>query len=323
MAVLTAAFPDPAQRARALGTWAATTGAALAAGPVVGGVLTDALGWRSVFAVNVPVALASLLLTRRLAPETATDPARGVDLPGQACAVLALAGLTFGVIEGGTLGWGSPAVLAALAVAVAAGALFVAVERRQDAPMLPLALFRSRVFSAGLLCGLLVNFGVSGVLFVMSLYFQQTRGLSALLAGCAFLPLTLPTAFNPVYTGRLVARRGPRRPALLGFALLATGAGVLAAGGSVPVIGLGLLLFGFGVSFAIPALVTAVLAATPGPQAGAGAGALNSARQTGAVVGVAALGAVLHATGTGTALVVAAAVLAVGLVMTAAAIGRP
>lgn len=336
LAVVATTFTDPAQRARALGSWAAITGAALAAGPVLGGVLTDALGWRSIFAINVPVALISVLITRAHAPETKRNTDRGVDLPGQISAVLALAGLTFGIIEAENLGWSSAAVLAALGLAVVAGAAFVAVERRPAGPrgpMLPLALFRNKIFSVSVLNGLLVNFGLSGLLFVMSLYFQQARDLSALLAGCAFLPLTLPTAFNPVYTGRLVARSGPRMPSVLGFALLTAGAAVLAAsvGGTGAVhtvlIGLGLLVFGFGVSFAIPSLVTATVSAVPKDQVGIGSGALNSARQTGAVVGIAVLGAVLHSTsshtaGSRTALVVAAAALLLGLLLAVAFIGR-
>ena len=336
MAVIAVVFTDPAQRARALGSWAAITGAALAAGPVLGGVLTGALGWRSIFAINVPVALASVLITRAFAPETNRNPSRGVDLPGQISAVLALAGLTFGVVESESLGWGSVPVLSALALAVAAGAVFLVVERRPAGPrgpMLPLALFRNATFSVSVLNGLLVNFGLSGLLFVMSLYFQQARGLSALLAGCAFLPLTLPTAFNPVYTGRLVARSGPRKPSILGFTLLTIGAAVLAASvsgtGAVPtvLIGLGLLIFGFGVSFAIPSLVTATVSATPKAQIGIGSGALNSARQTGAIVGVAVLGSVLHAAsspagGSRTALIIAAAALLLGLLLSAGFIGR-
>ena len=336
MAVIATTFTDPAQRARALGSWAAITGLALAAGPVAGGVLTDALGWRSIFVINVPVALASVLITRALAPETARAAGRGIDLPGQTSAVLALGGLTFSVIESEQLGWTSPAVLLALAVCVAAASVFVMVERRPPGlrgPMLPLQLFRNVTFSVDLINGLLVNFGLSGLLFVMSLYFQQDRGLSALMAGLAFLPLTLPTAFNPVYTGRLVARSGPRVPSVLGFFLMAAGAAIQLSfvGGTgaahTVLIGSGLLVFGFGVSFAIPSLVVSVISSTPKEQAGIGSGALNSARQTGAVVGVAVLGSVLHsagstAHGTRTALIVAVAALTAGLLLATAYIGR-
>jgi DHA2 family methylenomycin A resistance protein-like MFS transporter len=284
----------------------------------------------------VPVALVSVLIARAHAPETKLNTSRGVDLPGQISAVLALAGLTFGVIQSENLGWSSKPVLAALAVALVAGAVFLIVERRPAGPrgpMLPLMLFRNATFSASVLNGLLVNFGLSGLLFVMSLYFQQARGLSALLAGCAFLPLTLPTAFNPIYTGRLVARSGPRKPSVLGSGLLTVGAAVLTAGvtgtgtAHTLLIGIGLLVFGFGVSFAIPSLVTATVSATPKEQVGIASGVLNSARQTGAVIGVSVLGSVLHAAasstdGSRTALIIATAALLLGLLLTVGFIGR-
>ncbi|MGW2817534.1 MFS transporter [Streptomyces sp. NPDC001415] len=335
MAVIATAYTDPAQRARALGSWAAITGVALAAGPVVGGVLTDTLGWRFIFVINVPVALLSVLITRAFAPQVPRNPDRAIDLPGQLLAVLALAGLTFGVIQSEPEGWTSAPVLIALAVGVAAAIGFIMVERREPGvrgPMLPLQLFRKATFSVGLLNGLLVNFGLSGVLFVMSLHFQQGLGYTAMAAGLAFLPLTLPTAFNPIYTGRLVARKGPRIPSILGFSLMTVGALIqlLFVGGDgagrYALTAVGLLVFGFGVSFAIPSLVTTLVSSVPKEQAGIASGALNSARQTGAVVGVAVLGSVLQASpgdsGTKVALSVAAAALAVGALLAVGYIGR-
>ncbi|MFJ8309630.1 MULTISPECIES: MFS transporter [unclassified Streptomyces] len=335
MAVIATACTDPAERARALGSWAAITGVALAAGPVVGGVLTDTLGWRFIFVINVPVALLSVFLTRAFAPQVPRNPDRAIDLPGQLLAVLALAGLTFGVIQSEPEGWTSAPVLIALAVGVAAAIGFLAVERREPGvrgPMLPLKLFRNSAFSVGLLNGLLVNFGLSGVLFVMSLHFQQGLGYTAMAAGLAFLPLTLPTAFNPICTGRLVARKGPRVPSILGFSLMTLGALIQllfvgdVGAGQYALTAVGLLVFGFGVSFAIPSLVTTLVSAVPKEQAGIASGALNSARQTGAVVGVAVLGSFLQASpgdsGTKTALAVAAAALAVGALLAVGYIGR-
>ncbi|MFE9413080.1 MFS transporter [Streptomyces sp. NPDC006704] len=172
----------------------------------------------------------------------------------------------------------------------------------------------------------------SGVLFVMSLHFQQGLGYTAMAAGLVFLPLTLPTAFNPVYTGRLVAKKGPRIPSILGFSLMTVGALIQLAfvGGDgathYALTAAGLLVFGFGVSFAIPSLVTTLVSSVPKEQAGIASGALNSARQTGAVVGVAVLGSVLHASpgdsGTKTALAVAAAALAAGALLAVGYIGR-
>jgi MFS transporter, DHA2 family, methylenomycin A resistance protein len=329
LAVITTAYRDRAARARALGYWAAITGAALAAGPVAGGVLTGTFGWRAIFLVNVPLAVVSVVITARLAPDTARTPRGGLDVVGQACAVIALGALSYGLIEGPERGWLDGLVLAAFGLAVAAVVAFLIAESRAgDAAMLPLRMFNNAGLAAALGAGLLANFGVSGLLFVLSLFLQDSRGYSTLGAGLAFLPLTLPTAVNPIYTGRLVGRIGPRLPATLGFVLMGAGALVQApcTGNSAAAVAgtaLGLLLFGFGVSFALPALVAGVAGTVAPEYAGIGAGALNSARQVGASLGVAVLGVVLSvapstAAGTRSALIASGAVLLAGALITAA-----
>ncbi|MFC4033362.1 MFS transporter [Streptomyces polygonati] len=333
LAVITNAYTDPAERARAVGSWAAITGAALAAGPVVGGVLTDAVGWRAIFLINVPVALASFVITVRMAPETARKQRSGLDLSGQVSGIVALAALVYALIEGPDKGWTAAAVLGAFALTLVAAVAFVLAETRAgDAAMLPLRMFRSRGFSAALAAGLFANFGLSGLLFVLSLFFQDGRGESSFVAGLSFLPLTLPTAFNPLYTGRLVGRIGPRRPATIGFVLMGVGALVQApftgdSTGAVVATEVGLLAFGFGVSFALPALVAGVASTVPPELAGIGAGTLNSARQIGASLGVAVLGVVLdlsssNAAGTRWALVTGGAVLLLGALISGGLRGR-
>ncbi|MEU3398703.1 MFS transporter [Streptomyces filamentosus] len=326
LAVITNAYTDPADRARAVGNWAAITGAALAAGPLVGGALTDTVGWRAIFLINVPLALVSLLITLRLAPETARKQRGGLDVTGQLSAVVGLGALSYALIEGPDKGWGGGLVLGAFLLTALAAVVFVVAENRAgDAAMLPLRMFRSRGFSAALGAGLLANFGLAGLLFALSLFFQESRGYSSFAAGLAFLPLTLPTAFNPIYTGRLVGRIGPRRPATTGFVLMGAGAllqapftgdSALALGATV----VGLLAFGFGVSFALPALVAGMASSVPPELAGIGAGALNSARQVGASLGVAVLGVILNlsatnADGTRWALLVGGVVLLFGAVV--------
>ncbi|MCX5400693.1 MFS transporter [Streptomyces sp. NBC_00102] len=326
LALITHAYTDAAERARAVGSWAAITGAALAAGPLVGGVLTDTVGWRCIFLINVPLAAVSLAVTWRLAPETARKQRGGLDLTGQFSGVVALAALVYALIEGPSEGWSDGGVLIGFALAALAVVAFLVAESRAgDAAMLPLRMFRSRGFSAALASGLLANFGLSGLLFVLSLFFQESRGYSSLSAGLAFLPLTLPTAFNPIWTGRLVGRIGPRRPATIGFVLMGMGALLQApfTGGSgvdLTVTVVGLLAFGFGVSFALPALVAGTAGSVPADLAGIGAGALNSARQVGASLGVAALGVILglaptNADGTRWALVAGAAALLFGALL--------
>ncbi|AGL17246.1 MFS transporter [Actinoplanes sp. N902-109] len=322
LAVITTAYPDPARRARAVGAWAAITGVALAAGPVAGGLLTGLAGWRAIFLVNVPLVLLALVLTRRSAPATGPVPTRrgSADVLGQAAAVVALAAVTWALIEGEPAGY---------VVAVVAAAVLVAAEvRAGDAALLPPRLFRDRAFPAALLAGLLANFGLSGLLFVLSLFLQNSRGYPALTAGLAFLPLTIPPVVNPVLTGRLAGRIGSRVPAVIGFLLMAPGALVLAASAANPVVRAGaLLLFGTGVSFTLPALVVGVAATVPAELAGIGGGALNSARQVGAALGVAVLGSMLAAApttaaGTRTALGVTGLVLLAGAVVAGAGLGE-
>ncbi|MFJ9781121.1 MFS transporter [Amycolatopsis sp. NPDC101161] len=293
LSLIATAYPVTAARAKAMGVWAAVSGTGLVAGPLLGGVLTQAFGWRAIFLVNVPVALVALALSRT-APPTPPKPGR-VDWVGQVSAVVALSTLTYALVESAF--WLLPVFLVAAVV-------FVASQRRPDA-MLPVSLL-----SRNLLAGAIVNFGLSGVLFVLSLYFQQSRGYSPSTTGLAFLPLTIPTAFNPIFTGRLVARIGPRVPAISGFLLMASGTLLQAFFPALSVVALALL--GFGVSLAIPSLLTAVVGSAPRELAGMAGGALNASRQTGAVLGVAVLGALLNATTTTTALAVAGGLLLAG-----------
>ncbi|MER6027918.1 MFS transporter [Streptomyces sp. NPDC001851] len=234
--------------------------------------------------------------------------------------------MSYGLIEGPDRGWGTGPVVGSFILAVVAAAVFVAAEARAGAAaMLPLRMFRSRGFSAALGAGLLANFGLPGLPFVLSLFFQESRGYSSFSAGLAFLPLTLPTAFNPLCTGRLVGRIGPRRRATTGFLLMGAGALLQApfTGDSAFALAatvVGLLAFGFGVSFALPALVAGMASAVPPEPAGIGAGALNSARQVGACLGVVVLGVVLdlsptNAGGTRWALVVGGLAVLLGAIV--------
>jgi DHA2 family methylenomycin A resistance protein-like MFS transporter len=323
LALIAGRYPDRGERARALGVWAALSGSGLVAGPLVGGLLTEAFGWPAVFLVAVPVAGVSAVIVTRSSARSSLDRGRRVDIRGQLAAVIALAALSYALIEGVTGPYGP----AGLAVFVIAGGAFVLAERHAGAPMLPPRLFSDRAFGAGLLAGALANFGLSGILFVLSFLFQQGRGYSAGLAGLAFLPLTVPTAVNPIFTGRLVARVGARGPAVAGFALMTAGTLIQALVGGVPASIAGLLLLGVGISFALPALVTAVVAAAPRDLMGIGSGALNAARQTGAVLGVAVLGTIMAAGATTTggvrmALLTAAGTLAAGAVVVAFALKK-
>jgi DHA2 family methylenomycin A resistance protein-like MFS transporter len=292
MAMIVRLYPAPAERARAVATWAATSGAALAAGPVAGGALVGLAGWRAIFLVNVPLAAAVLALAAGRAVRCPRGTRR-LDAAAQLIACAALGLLTDALIA---LGGGSGVHAAVSAAgAVAAGAAFAVRERGSAAPVLVPAVLRAPGMPAALAAGAAVNFVMTGVLFVLPLVFRQALGLTPLQTGLAFLPMTLPFAFNPLLTGRIVARTGPRRPVLAGLGLLTAGGvlfgAVLLGGASYPPLVAGLLCTGFGVSFALPALATMVVAAAPEGAAGAAGGLLNAVRQLGATLGVAIMGA--------------------------------
>lgn len=325
LALIAQTFPDPVARARAVGAWAAISGAALAAGPVIGGILTQTAGWRAIFLVNIPVGLVSVAIVRVRITRSVPSGTTHWDLSGQLTAALTLGALTYALVQGPSHGWASGGVLAALAVGVLAAAGFVAIEARAahagQPTMVPVELFAIRRFNAGLAGGLLVNVGLSGLLFVLSLAFQEAAHNTAIVAGLRFLPMTIPTAFNPLLTSRIVARIGPRLPVTIGFTCMAAGSAVVAVAGTADHPGtlaassVGLLLIGTGVSFAIPSLVVTVVGAVPAASAGAGSGLLNAIRQVGATIGVAVLGGILAtghtiANGAHTALLTAAALLA-------------
>lgn len=330
LALVSHTYSEPSGRARALGVWAAVSGLAMAAGPVIGGLMVDALGWRSIFWLNVPVGAISLLMTLRYINETGRKPQQGFDWKGQLLTVGAIGLLSFAVMEGNTYGWSSLPIVAAFALAFGCAFIFLAVEAKSKAPMLPLRLFGNKTVAGGMAAGVAVNIGFSGILFVMPLFFQQYRGLPAHVTGLLLLPMMIPLAINPPVTGRIVGRIGARMPMTLGFGMAAAGSLLLAwsdrLGGYVwPCVGL--LLIGYGISFTIPALMAGVIAAAPKELTGTVSGALNSGRQVGAALGVALFAAVLGSSGSFVSgmlisLIAAAVVLAAGCIVSFCYIGR-
>ncbi|MEV6929287.1 MFS transporter [Dactylosporangium sp. NPDC051485] len=316
MAMIARLYPQPAARARAIAAWAATSGAAVAAGPIAGGALVGVAGWRAVFLINVPIGLLVLALTAaRTGPgPQRAGPPRRIDWPAQCAAAALLALATDTLIAAGAGHW--PHAMTAATVTAVSLFAFVRLERRSHAPVLHRELIRVGRVRAALLAGAAVNFALSGALFVLPLLLQ--RHLDALHTGLAFLPLTVPFAVNPPVTGRIVARVGPFRPIVAGLALMAAGGLVLAVvlhvGAAYPWLAIGLLLTGFGVSFALPVLTAAMVSAAPAGATGAAGGVLNAVRQTGATIGVAVMGAAVAA-GTGAALLLSAAVCALATVV--------
>lgn len=240
----------------------------------------------------------SIGITLASARETRRRKRAGLDPIGQLAAIIAIASFTFALVEGGTMGWDSLPIIAAFCIALVGAISFLLVESRGRSPMLPLGLFREPTLSAAMVAGLAINFALSGLLFLLTLYFQQARGYSPSTTGLAFLPLTIAFSANPVLTGRLVGRIGPKIPTVTGFGLTAVGTLTqLWTNAHTPYYAItliGLLFTGFGVSFTIPSLVAAVVSSAPREQAGVASGALNSVRQLGTVLGVSILGTIAN-----------------------------
>lgn len=320
LALLRQSIADPAGRARAIAIWAAGGGAAVAAGPVVGGFLTELLDWRAVFFVNVPfglLALIALSQASRSAPQQSP-----VDIFGQLLAIIAMTGFTFATIEIARTGPLSPMVLIPLAVFVVGVLWFLRVESKVKTPMVDLRELRSRVFVSCLTTGFALNFAYYGIMFVFSLLFQQERDWSPIEIGLSFLPLTAFVLASNLAAGKLTAQFGPRLPMTCSLLLEALGfVGVLVVGPHGPtwLLLLTMVPIGIGGGVASPPMMTALMDAVPAERAGAVAGLLSSCRQAGGTIGVAAFGVLISATGFGmaTGLRVAAASAAVLLAFTA------
>ncbi len=330
LVLLQASYPDRQARARAFGIWGAVAGVGAAAGPIVGGLLVSAWSWRAVFFLNLPFALAALALVRAFVPVPQRHQ-RAVDLAGQLLGIGALALLAGALVEAGPDGWASPVVLSGFGLAAAAGAAFVMVEHRGNDPMLPLGLLGRPAFRAGTLVGLLINLGFYGQLFVMSLYFQDVRGYPAAQTGLALLPQAALITVASTVSGRLMARTSPRLPMLAGLLLGAAGLlGTMAAGPHIPYgwLVLPMTATGVGMALTMPAATASVMEAAPASRGGVASGVVNAARQTGALLGVALLGTLLHpqadfVAGLRAGLAIAGAAFLAGAVATFRGIGRP
>jgi MFS transporter, DHA2 family, methylenomycin A resistance protein len=295
LTLLNHTFSDPGERAHAVGLWAAGAAAALAGGPLVGGLLIASLGWRAIFFINAPIGALGILITLRRAPETSRSGG-SVDVAGQLTAVLALAVLAGATIEGGSRGFADPAVLAGFAFAIFAGAAFLVIESRRRHPMLPLGLFRSATFSAATAIGLLINIVFYGLIFVFSLYFQRQQGYSAIETGLAFAPTTAAVMAGNLLAGRTASKFSPR--AVLGTGALLMGISLAAllgigSGSSYVALAAQLTALGFGLGLIVPVMTSSLLGSVEAERSGVASGTLNTARQAGSVIGVALFGSLI------------------------------
>jgi EmrB/QacA subfamily drug resistance transporter len=301
LAILAVTYEDAAERAHAIGIWASCYGVALAIGPSIGGFLVSAAGWRSIFLLIVPFALAALGLALRVLPESRDPEGRHLDLPGQSLAIVSLALLTLAAIEGPH--WRMPATLACLAIAVVAAAAFVVVEARTEGALLPLAILRRRGLAVAMAVASLMTFGMYGMLFLVPLYLQQLHGASVIAAGLDLLPLSILYVIVSHRSGALATRFGARAAMTAGMAAMGIGLLLLSlvtAGTRLYVIELDLAILGIGLGLNTGPVNSVAVASVPPARSGTASGLLNTARMIGATLGVAVMGAVFaHHAGQG------------------------
>ncbi len=298
LSIITASIA-PERRGRAIGTWSAVTTLVTVVGPALGGVLSDLGLWRAVFLINLPLGIAASLLTARV-PESRDAELRGrIDLPGAALATLALAALAYGFIEAPALGFSDPRIFLGLALGLLAAVGFLVVERKLDAPMLPLSIFASRDFTGANLLTLFLYGALSAATLFMSLDLVQVQGYTKTQAGLAFMPFALLLALLSRWAGGLADRHGPRLllslgPAVTGFGFLAISFAGLTAGpreywtAFLP----GILLFGGGMGLTVAPLSSTVMGALPHRLSGTASGVNNAVSRAAGALAIAVLGSV-------------------------------
>ena len=293
LSIIANAFPNPKARAHAVGIWGAVAGLSLGIGPLIGGALTETIGWRSIFWINVPIGIIAALLAARFVPESKAARARAFDPVGQALVLTGLGTLTWGVIEGPHAGWGSQLIVSLFVTAAVAFIAFVLYEPRRHDPLLDLRFFHSVPFSSATVLAVCAFSCFAGFLFLNALYLQQVRGYSPFHTGLFTLPLAVLMIVCAPWSGRLVARHGTLP------SLLASGAGILVSAliltrldQQTPIAWLlaAYALFGMGLGMVNPAITNSAVAGMPLSQAGVAAAIASTSRQVGAALGVAVAG---------------------------------
>jgi EmrB/QacA subfamily drug resistance transporter len=297
LALISAAFAEPKQKAWAIGVWTAIASTAMAIGPTLGGVLVQHSGWRIIFLVNVPVGLAVLVLTKLFVAESRDDRPRRFDMVGQLLFIVAVGAFAYAVIEGPRTGWRSPEIVGLLAIAAAALVGFIVWERRSDDPMMDLTLFRDRTYSLAIVTIFAVLFAVYGMLLVITQYLQNVRGFSPTQAGFLLLPYSATCTLVSLRAGRLVAAVGSRRLILLGLTSQIVGFSlmILGLGRSTPIVVTGMVFSALGSALCLTPITSLAMTAVPPERAGMASGIMSAQRALGSTVGFAALGSILAA----------------------------
>src|SRR5947209_1103582 len=293
LAILQASFAAD-DRMAAIGAWSGFGGIATAIGPFVGGWLIEAVSWRLVFYINLPLAAAVTVIAIRHVPESRDETVSGrIDWFGAALITLGLVGVTYGLIQAGSSGWTSPMVLVALVAGALCIGLFLVVESRRAHPMLPLDIFRSRQFAAANAVTLVVYGALGGGLFLLPVELQVVAGYSPIASGAALLPVTFIMLFLSARSGALATRIGPRLQMSVGPLVVALGMAMLTmigpSAGYFTTVLPGVLVFGLGLAVTVAPLTSTVLAAAPAEHAGMASAVNNDVARAAGLIAVAVL----------------------------------
>jgi EmrB/QacA subfamily drug resistance transporter len=300
LALVAQEFPSGPERGMAMGIYGATIGMAVAIGPLVGGLLTDGLGWQSVFLLNVPIGLAAIVVTYWKLAESRDPNATRIDWGGLVTFSSSLFFLVLALVRGNAEGWGSTLIVSLFAAAVALMVAFVAVELRVREPMLPLGFFRRRAFTGVQLAAFAVSGSMFALFLYLTLYLQSFLGFSPVEAGVRYLPITIASFIVAPLSGMALAKVQARYLMSAGLAL--TGVGLLLMGSlnldsEWTALLLGFIVSGIGVGLLNPVIADVALSVVPKEQSGMAAGINDTFRQVGIAVGIAAWGAIFLGTG--------------------------
>jgi len=295
LSIITNAFPDRRDRAKAIGVWGAVTGLGVAVGPVTGGLLLTHFGWPSVFVALVPVALVALVATWAWVPESSNPAEARLDLPGLILSSAAIGVLVYTVIEAPGRGWSSATTLAGFGGAAVLASVFVAVERRRSRPMIDVSLFRTPAFSAASASVTVAFFALFGFIFLVTQYFQFLRGFGALSTGVRILPVAMTIAIGSVSGVVLAGRIGTRAVVTTGLILLGSSFGWIAVSSTfMPydrIVGQ-MVLMGLGLGLTTAPATESILSVLPPAKAGVGSAVNDATREVGGTLGVAVLGSI-------------------------------
>jgi EmrB/QacA subfamily drug resistance transporter len=298
LALVGAAFTDPKEKTRAIGTWTGVAAVGLAIGPMLGGILTEHIGWRSIFICNPIIGIVAVILTFRFVDESADPTPRGFDPPGQVLFIVGIGALTFALIQAPVDGWLSAEIAGSFVAAVVALGAFVWQELRSNDPMMDVRVFRDRVYSTALYTVFAILFVAYGTLFVITQYFQNVRTYSPEKTGFMMLAYALPSLILAPITGRLTAAHGGRGPALAGLGFATVASAILAASNAshLATTLLALAFMGTGAGFGIASTTSVAMVGIEPKRSGMASGILSSQRALGSTAGFAIMGSVLAAT---------------------------